>query len=145
MCSGRSGEARIARRKRLEVKNNIIKKKNITKYNMSTKHLFRIIGLRVLEPGRVSKAAIRDAQCMQKALYGRKEWLYFYEGASITDSEVMLNDDFAKDHVLYDTKRVSLSISAIVGRNGTGKSSTVDMVIRFLNNLAAAVIGRRGI
>ena len=103
--------------------------------------IFRVLGLRVHSPSRVNKAALRDAQCMQKALYGRKDWLYFYEGVTIKDESVKLEDYFAEDKVLYDTGKVSLSFSAIVGKNGTGKSSTVDMIIRILNNLAAAIIG----
>lgn len=103
--------------------------------------LFRLLGLRVLEPDNVSRESVRDAQCMQKALYGRKDWLYFYGGVKITDNEVCLTDEFAEDQVLYNTKHVKISICAIVGRNGMGKSSTVDMVIRILNNLAAAIIG----
>ncbi len=106
---------------------------------------FRLLGLRVLKPGNVNLAAARDVACMQKALYGRKDWMYFYEGVSITDHTVKFSNIFSEDHELYDTERVSVSISAIVGKNGKGKSSTVDMIIRILNNLAAAVIGEEEI
>jgi hypothetical protein len=106
---------------------------------------FRLLGLRVFKPGNVNLDAVRDVACMQKALYGRKGWLYFYEGVSITDHTVKFSNIFSEDHELYDTERVSVSISAIVGKNGKGKSSTVDMIIRILNNLAAAVIGEEEI
>jgi hypothetical protein len=84
---------------------------------------------------------IRDVQCMQKSLFGREDWLYFYKGVRIADNEIELPNDFECDKMLYSTNRVSLSFCAIVGKNGTGKSTIVDMVIRILNNLSAAIIG----
>ena len=35
----------------------------------------------------------------------------------------------------------NININAIIGENGTGKSTLVDMIIRLLNNLSAAVFG----
>ena len=70
------------------------------------KHLFRILGLRAFTPEGISRSAIRDVQCMQKALYGRKNWLYFYEGVSIKDDSVSLEEGFADDQVLFNTNRV---------------------------------------
>ena len=46
--------------------------------------LFRLLGLRVFAPNSISRLAVRDIQCMQKALYGRTDWLYFNEGVEIT-------------------------------------------------------------
>lgn len=103
--------------------------------------LFRLLGLKMLAPNSVSIKNTRNAQFMQKVLFGRKNWFYFYDGISIAENTIYLKDGFDDDRILYDTNRVSLSICAIVGKNGKGKSSTVDMIIRIMNNVAASIIG----
>ena len=49
--------------------------------------------------------------------------------------------DFIHPYSLFDTESLAVSICAIVGKNGKGKSSLVDLVIRIINNFTAALLG----
>ena len=99
--------------------------------------------------------------CMQKSLFGSNDWFYFYKGVKIKRNEdkrleAKLPDGiFDPDFFLYRSHKLkdkdeqykekkflqNININAIIGENGTGKSTLVDMVIRVLNNFSAAVFG----
>lgn len=90
----------------------------------------------------------QDAKSIQKSLYGKTDWLYFNKGFSIIERdeeiiEIAVSEDaFDSSRFLYSVPdKLNVSVSAIVGQNGTGKSTIVDIIIRLVNNLSAAIIG----
>lgn len=107
---------------------------------------FRIIGIRPIEPdynhdGRI--AHYEKVESIHKALYGKNDWLFFYKGITIDPDHrtVKLTKEALTDFSIYDLKTLKVSVSAIVGKNGSGKSSVVDLMIRIINNLSAAALG----
>lgn len=105
---------------------------------------FRLIALRLENPvgDNVDDTVVKR---MQKSFYGSNGWTYFYHGFNIAEdySKIEVNDDAFDDAMLYNTEWMTVSISAIVGQNGTGKSTIVDMIIRILNNLSAAILSEK--
>ena len=110
----------------------------------------KLIGVRFYPYDGTCEMDRRKAKCIQKSLYGREEWFYFNKGFKIYEDfegkveKVTVEESaFDSDQYLYSRsdKFPNVSVSAIVGQNGTGKSTIVDTVIRLLNNLAAAIIG----
>lgn len=86
---------------------------------------------------------MHKAQAIQKALWGHNFWHLFYQGYAIADDKscVEVSSEAFRDFSLYDVGKLKVSICAIVGKNGSGKSSIVDLMIRMINNLSAVLLG----
>lgn len=106
---------------------------------------FRIIGLKTLEPTFNDFQSIHweKVEAIHRALFGRKGWLFFYDGVTINEEAnvITMTKDALGDFSLFDIPGMKVSVSAIVGKNGSGKSSVVDLMIRMINNLSAAALG----
>lgn len=110
-------------------------------------HHFCIIGIKPLMPTFQDEQPVyaNKAQAIQKALWNHNVWHMLYHGYSIVEdnSFIEVTNEALKDYSLYDTNDLKISISAIVGKNGSGKSSLVDLFIRMINNLSAVLLGEK--
>lgn len=98
----------------------------------------------------------------EHTIYGRrglKENLYyFYRGYQIFDDGNIVtckrsslgSDDVFNDYLVEQSRKASktktvphISISAIVGKNGSGKSSIVEFLLRLINNYSAMLFGEQ--
>lgn len=109
---------------------------------------FRIIGLRTLEPAPDeihNNFHWEKVDSIHRALHNKRDWLFFYDGITINEeiNSVTMTKEALNDFSLYDMAGLKVSVSAIVGKNGSGKSSVVDLFIRMINNLSAAALGER--
>ena len=106
---------------------------------------FTIIGIRPLSPDSNDLVCEEKARAIQKALWKKNYWHYFYHGYKIAENNesVELTYEALRDFSLYDTENLKVSVSAIVGKNGSGKSSLVDLLIRMINNLSATLLGEK--
>lgn len=91
-------------------------------------------------------------RCNSKDSIGRKGLqdgviYYFLKGYEITESDITeycwrKNQDSIFDRYYTNSKGIPhIQISAIVGKNGTGKSSIIEFLMRLINNLGASIIG----
>lgn len=109
---------------------------------------FRVFGFK-MEPCLKRDNHIQDAvKRIQKSFYGNHKWNYLFSGFNIEDKgknvkkySCHIEENAFNDCLVYNNENQSVSISAIVGKNGTGKSTIIDIIIRVINNVAAAIIG----
>ena len=104
---------------------------------------FRIMAFRCLTPQNPVGGETHYVSRMQRSLFGKECWYKFYQDFSIEEGGniVKIPNTFWDDGMLYDSDSVCVSVCSIVGENGSGKSSILDMMIRMFNNAAVALIG----
>lgn len=98
----------------------------------------KYLALRVLDSGKDTVG-----QNMQKILHPGI-FYYFYDGVNITEENIIVKNLVPQDLFRIKPmmkKDIEINLCAIVGENGSGKSSVVDYIIRILNNLAAYILG----
>jgi len=107
----------------IQITQNEVQVETTSKLDVSTD--FRLIAIRPLKG------------CNPNYLKTLEEDVYypFDKSYDITDTKIKKNKE--KNISLFDVDNVDLNINAIVGKNGTGKSTIVELLFAFINNLAA--------
>ena len=88
---------------------------------------FRIIAFRCLKPEEPVRFEIHHVNRMQRSLATEKRWYKFYQNVEVNEdgSRVTIPTDFYNDSMMYDTDSMCISVSAIVGENGSGDRKSV--------------------
>lgn len=108
------------------------------------KSRFRILGFRFLNSGNCNFGGTEyHVRAMQKAHYRHNDWIMFYQyvHACADSLSFTIDDALYDDENIYGTDDLAVGVCAIVGQNGSGKSTILDMIIRVLNNVAASLAG----
>lgn len=108
------------------------------------KSRFRILGFRFVE--NISTDYRHNdyfVRIMHKSHYGNNDWIWFYQHVKTNTNrnEFIIDNALFEDENIYGTKDLAVGVCAIVGQNGSGKSTILDMMIRVLNNVAATLVG----
>ena len=105
---------------------------------------FRILGFRFLNgANRNYGGSEYYVRAMQKSHFVHNEWIMFYQHvhANVDNLSFFIEDTLYDDEHIYGADNLAVGVCAIVGQNGSGKSTILDMVIRVLNNVAASLVG----
>lgn len=100
-----------------------------------------------------SSFAVIAVRCNSETSTGKRKMTpgltyLLLQGYEISENGIIISSERQKNNVLYDdyyTENINgiphIQISAIVGQNGSGKSSIIEFIMRLINNFAATTIG----
>ena len=78
---------------------------------------------------------LRDCNPDYLKVLNAEEPYYFYNNYEITSTDKIIRKYSASDN-LYDVNGIGINVSAIVGKNGSGKSTIIELLFMTINNLA---------
>ena len=102
----------------------------------------KILSLYILKEVEQSNLGLKMIRTLKPGTYYN-----FYKDIHIEEEKIVVPNSkcpslysFSRDEIeLYNN--IAINICAIVGENGSGKSSIIDMIIRIINNLATYTLG----
>lgn len=97
---------------------------------------FYIFAIRVNSENSTGKRKL----CVGKIYYLTRDWKVCENGELLLHSKSHI-DNLYNDY-FFDSN-IKITVSAIVGENGAGKSSLVEFIIRMINNLATMLFGEK--
>ncbi|MBR1558108.1 MAG: hypothetical protein IJ647_10215 [Prevotella sp.] len=108
---------------------------------------FQVFAIEVLEDSRVGKRGLKG----NTVYYLYRGYQVMDDGETIkVDNAVSDRSDVFNDYLLEQARQSSsgktvphVSISAIVGKNGSGKSTVVEFMLRLINNFSAMLFGEQ--
>lgn len=108
---------------------------------------FQVFAVEVLDNSRVGKRGLKG----NTVYYLYRGYQVMDDGETIkVDNSVVERSDVFNDYLLEQARHSSsgkiiphVSISAIVGKNGSGKSTVVEFMLRLINNFSAMLFGEQ--
>ena len=92
----------------------------------NSNRLFSIVGIRILK---------RCSQDLRKIV--KPGYYWFNQWCEVKGGEVKVKEDREIDPKFFGS---NISIQAIVGKNGSGKSSILELIYRTINNFGALLV-----
>lgn len=112
----------------------------------------KFLALKLLKTPNEEANSLQDANSNERYAWSMRKILHvdelykFYSGFEIEGDKIIVKSNVQQDlyRITYDNDdKLEINISAIVGQNGSGKSTIIDYIIRILNNLSVCILGEK--